>query len=136
MSILLLAAAAALAGVDVSIPGPRGPLGGTLTDPARHAPALILIPGSGPTDRNGDKAGSAKGRCAEEGLYGREQSHQERRVVVPPGIEMTLPHPPGARDDARLIRVEDRERQSVTAADETEEGGEHEDHREGDPRIQ
>ena len=88
------------------------------------------------TDRNGDKAGSAKGRGAEEGLYGRKQSHQERRVVVPPGIEMTLPHPPGARDDARLIRVEDRERQSVTAADETEEGGEHEDHREGDPRIQ
>ena len=49
-----LSPAAAPAGVEVTIPGPSGPLAGTLIDPARNAPALLLIPGSGPTDRNGD----------------------------------------------------------------------------------
>ena len=54
MSLSLLVAAAALASSNVMIAGPQGPLAGTLTDPARRAPALILIPGSGPTDREGD----------------------------------------------------------------------------------
>ena len=56
MSLTILLALAAIAATDVTIPGSKGPLAATLTDPARNAPALILIPGSGPTDRNGDNA--------------------------------------------------------------------------------
>ncbi|MDQ3075005.1 MAG: lysophospholipase [Pseudomonadota bacterium] len=60
MSMILLAAAAA-ASIDVAIPGPSGPLAGSLVDPARNAPALILIPGSGPTDRDGDNPAGVAG---------------------------------------------------------------------------
>ena len=70
MSLLLLVAAAALVPSEVSIPGPKGPLAGTLIDPARAAPALILIPGSGPTDRNGDNPVGVSG-----GIY-RQLSEQ------------------------------------------------------------
>lgn len=49
-----MTAAAAIAAADLTIPGPKGPLAGTLTDPSPSAPAIILVPGSGPTDRNGD----------------------------------------------------------------------------------
>ena len=48
---------------------------------------------------------------------------------------MPVPHPPGARDDVRLVRVQDRERQAVANADEPEGGSEHEDRREGDPAV-
>ena len=51
---IAIVAAAALTVAEVSIPGPKGPLAATLTDPGKGAPMLILIPGSGPTDRNGD----------------------------------------------------------------------------------
>lgn len=61
MSLIAIAAAAALAAVEVTIPGPAGQLAGTLIDPDRHAPTLILIPGSGPTDRNGDNPLGVKG---------------------------------------------------------------------------
>ena len=61
MSVLLLIAAAALVPSQVSIPGPQGPLAGTLTDPARNAPAIILIPGSGPTNRAGDNPAGVSG---------------------------------------------------------------------------
>lgn len=61
VTMLTLAAAAALASQDVSIPGPHGPLAGTLVDPGRRSPALILIPGSGPTDRNGDNPAGVAG---------------------------------------------------------------------------
>lgn len=41
---------------DVSIPGPEGPLRGTLEAPASGDPraAVLILPGSGPTDRNGN----------------------------------------------------------------------------------
>lgn len=51
---ILAAAALAMTPEEVTIPGPGGPIAGTLTDPGDGAPALILIAGSGPTDRNGD----------------------------------------------------------------------------------
>ena len=46
--------AAAPAGVEVSVPGPQGPLAGTLIDPGKDAPAVLIILGSGPTDRDGN----------------------------------------------------------------------------------
>ncbi len=61
MSPLFLLAAAALASSEVAIPGPRGPLAATLTEPSKNAPVVLLIPGSGPTDRNGDNPAGVSG---------------------------------------------------------------------------
>lgn len=47
----LLAMAAA---VPMTAPGPKGPLAGTFLDAGAGAPVAIIIPGSGPTDRDGN----------------------------------------------------------------------------------
>jgi pimeloyl-ACP methyl ester carboxylesterase len=53
-------AAAALAGAslpsarDLQAPGPLAPLAGTLMEAKRGAPVILIIPGSGPTDRDGN----------------------------------------------------------------------------------
>jgi pimeloyl-ACP methyl ester carboxylesterase len=47
-------AAAVPASVEVTAPGPSGALAGTLIDPGGKAPIVLMIPGSGPTDRDGD----------------------------------------------------------------------------------
>jgi hypothetical protein len=40
---------------DISAPGPNGPLKGTLTSAGKaEAPVVLIIPGSGPTDRDGN----------------------------------------------------------------------------------
>ncbi len=39
---------------EMTVPGPQGPLAGTLTDAGKGAPVVVIVPGSGPTDRNGD----------------------------------------------------------------------------------
>ena len=58
---MAMAMAAALAGVtqapvatDLTAPGPQGTLAGTLLDPGKDTPAVLIIPGSGPTDRDGN----------------------------------------------------------------------------------
>ncbi|WP_037498431.1 alpha/beta hydrolase [Sphingomonas jaspsi] len=56
MSFLLLAAAIAAAPINrtLSAPGPEGALAGTLVDAGKGAPLAVIIPGSGPTDRDGN----------------------------------------------------------------------------------
>ena len=50
-----LLAGTALAPREVEAPGPVGPLKGTLVEVAdRRAPVVLVIPGSGPTDRDGN----------------------------------------------------------------------------------
>ncbi len=61
MNVLFLLVAAAVASSNVTIPGPLGPLAATLTEPAKNAPVVLLIPGSGPTDRNGDNPAGVSG---------------------------------------------------------------------------
>ncbi|WP_404935702.1 alpha/beta hydrolase [Paraburkholderia fungorum] len=40
---------------DIDAPGPSGPLRGTLLSPAAHdVPVVLIVPGSGPTDRDGN----------------------------------------------------------------------------------
>ncbi|MET1533211.1 alpha/beta hydrolase [Burkholderia sola] len=40
---------------EIEIPGPAGPLRGTLLSPAADdVPVVLIVPGSGPTDRNGN----------------------------------------------------------------------------------
>jgi hypothetical protein len=46
--------AAAAASMAMTAPGPQGPLGGTLLDAGAHSPIVLMIPGSGPTDRDGN----------------------------------------------------------------------------------
>ena len=52
MPIWTVAAAAAISAITA--PGPAGPLEGTLTDAGKGAPVIVMIPGSGPTDRDGN----------------------------------------------------------------------------------
>lgn len=39
---------------DIEATGPMGPLRGTIVLPAKDAPIILMIPGSGPTDRDGN----------------------------------------------------------------------------------
>ena len=49
------AALALLAAVaEITAPGPSGPLAGTLVEAGAGAPVVLIIPGSGPTDRDGN----------------------------------------------------------------------------------
>ena len=50
----MLIAAAAAAAVPMTAPGPQGPLAGTFEDAGKGAPVVLIIPGSGPTDRDGN----------------------------------------------------------------------------------
>ena len=52
--LMILAAAAAVAAAPISAPGPKGPLEGTYVNAGAHAPVVLIIPGSGPTDRDGN----------------------------------------------------------------------------------
>jgi pimeloyl-ACP methyl ester carboxylesterase len=49
-----LAVEPALAEKTISIPGPQGALEGTLRTASSGAPVVIIVPGSGPTDRDGN----------------------------------------------------------------------------------
>lgn len=44
----------ALGGIELTAPGPQGNLAGTLIDPHPKAPLLMIVPGSGPSDRDGN----------------------------------------------------------------------------------
>ena len=58
MTALLLAAALAAAAPaaerPLTAPGPLAPLSATLLDAGKRAPVIVIIPGSGPTDRDGN----------------------------------------------------------------------------------
>jgi pimeloyl-ACP methyl ester carboxylesterase len=50
----LAIATAAAASVSMTAPGPKGPLAGTFLNAGARAPVVLIIPGSGPTDRDGN----------------------------------------------------------------------------------
>jgi len=54
MMLSVLIAAATAAAVPITAPGPQGPLAGTFLEAAEGAPVALIIPGSGPTDRDGN----------------------------------------------------------------------------------
>ncbi|MEO5578423.1 MAG: alpha/beta fold hydrolase [Sphingomicrobium sp.] len=56
MSLLIAVALAAVTPVErqITAPGPLAPLAGTLLDAGKRAPVVVIIPGSGPTDRDGN----------------------------------------------------------------------------------
>ena len=52
---LLMLAMAAQAEIPIEAPGPAGPLRGSLlTAQVSNAPVVLIIPGSGPTDHDGN----------------------------------------------------------------------------------
>ena len=51
---MLLSALAAISAMTIQAPGPNGPLEGTYVDAGQGAPVVVIIPGSGPTDRDGN----------------------------------------------------------------------------------
>lgn len=60
---ILLAAMTPAAELDISAPGPNGALKGTLTSAGESgAPVMLIIPGSGPTDRDGNNPAGVKAR--------------------------------------------------------------------------
>ena len=77
MSVLLLAAALAAASPverQLTAPGPLAPLAGTLLDAGKRAPVVVIIPGSGPTDRDGNnplEVSAAPYRLLAQGLAAR-----------------------------------------------------------------
>jgi uncharacterized protein len=50
----LVIAAAAVATIPITAPGPQGSLAGTFQDAGKGTPVVLIIPGSGPTDRDGN----------------------------------------------------------------------------------
>jgi hypothetical protein len=52
--VMATSATAQTAPVELTAPGPEGALAGTLIDPDANAPLIVIIPGSGPTDRDGN----------------------------------------------------------------------------------
>lgn len=71
MMIDVLLAAAAIAATPITAPGPQGPLAGTLVDAGKGTPVVLIIPGSGPTDRDGNNPLGVKAapyRMLAEGL--------------------------------------------------------------------
>ena len=52
--ISLTIAALAATAVPMTAPGPQGSLSGTLVDAGKATPVVLIIPGSGPTDRDGN----------------------------------------------------------------------------------
>lgn len=58
---------------EVKAPGPDGPLRGTMVRPTNEAPTVLMIPGSGPTDRDGNNPQGVRAapyRLLAEGLAG------------------------------------------------------------------
>ena len=76
MSLLLALALAAAPPVarPIAAPGPLAPLAGTLLDAGKRTPVVVIIPGSGPTDRDGNNplgVSAAPYRLLAQGLAAR-----------------------------------------------------------------
>lgn len=54
IALAALAAPAAARETAIEAPGPSGPLAGTLIEAGAGAPVVLIVPGSGPTDRDGN----------------------------------------------------------------------------------
>jgi pimeloyl-ACP methyl ester carboxylesterase len=50
----MLIGAVAAAAIPMTVPGPHGDIAGTFVDAGKGAPVVLIIPGSGPTDRDGN----------------------------------------------------------------------------------
>ena len=113
----LLAVTPVTAGTPVEAPGPNGPLAGTMLGEGKGRPVVLIIPGSGPTDRDGNSplgitAGSyrllaealaAKGvatvRVDKRGMFG------SKAATPDPNAVMIADYAADAHAWARIIRA-------------------------------
>ena len=107
MALAMLAAPVAAADAPretaVTIKGPAGPLAGTLTNAGRGAPVVVMIPGSGPTDRDGNNplgvtAGSYRLLAAALGMKGVSTIRIDKRGMF--GSKAAIP-------DANAVSIAD-----------------------------
>lgn len=95
-----LSAQEAPAGAEITAPGPQGNLAGTLIDPGRETPLVLIVPGSGPTDRDGNSPmgiaggpyrllahalagrGVATLRIDKRGMFGSKAAGDATRVTI------------------------------------------------------
>jgi pimeloyl-ACP methyl ester carboxylesterase len=54
MILSAMIASVVAASTPITAPGPKGPLAGTFLDAGAETPVVLIIPGSGPTDRDGN----------------------------------------------------------------------------------
>src|SRR6476646_11725588 len=59
--IATFAMAAAMAAQPITAPGPQGNLAGTFENAEKSTPIALIIPGSGPTDRDGNNPLGVRG---------------------------------------------------------------------------
>ncbi|BEV72564.1 hypothetical protein THUN1379_20460 [Paludibacterium sp. THUN1379] len=97
----LMTAASLAAATDIRAPGPQGPLQGTLlAASSAHRTAALIIPGSGPTDRNGNSPrglhtdtyrllaeglashGISSVRIDKRGMYGSAAASPDARLLL------------------------------------------------------
>lgn len=91
------------ASAEIEAPGPLGPLRGTLERGAESAPVVLILPGSGPTDRNGNNpfgVRAAPYRLLAEGLA-------ERGITTVRIDKRGLHGSGGANVDGNAVTVED-----------------------------
>ncbi len=99
----LQSAVAAMIEETLQAPGPQGPLVGTLLTPGGAAPVVLILPGSGPTDRDGNNplgVRAASYRLLAEGLA--EQGIASLRID-----KRGLFASAGALDDANAVTLAD-----------------------------
>lgn len=98
---------------DIEAPGPNGPLRGTMILPVKDAPIILMIPGSGPTDRDGNNplgVRAAPYRLLAEGLA--EQGIGSVRID-----KRGMFGSQGAVPDANAVTIDDYVRDTSTWVD-------------------
>lgn len=101
ISIALMAAA--VAALPMTVPGPTGPIADTFVDGGKDAPVVVIIPGSGPTDRDGNNpmgVAAAPYRLLAEALA-------ERGVSTLRADKRGMFESKGAIPDANKVTIED-----------------------------
>jgi pimeloyl-ACP methyl ester carboxylesterase len=86
--------------VELTAKGPEGPLAGTLVDAGKKAPLIVVLPGSGPTDRDGNnplgvtaasyrllaeslaQKGVSSLRIDKRGMFGSKAAGDPNRVTI------------------------------------------------------
>ena len=101
--LIFMIATLAVTSLPLSAPGPHGDLAGTFVDAGNGAPVVLIIPGSGPTDRDGNNrfgVTAAPYRLLAEGLATRGVStlRADKRGMF--GSKAAIP-------DANAVTIED-----------------------------
>lgn len=118
---LTAAGGSARASQDVAIAGPTGELAGSFIAPPAQGPVVVIIPGSGPTDRNGNSplgvAGGAYQRLAEAlAAHGVGSIRIDKRGMFASAAAAVDPNAVRMTDYAQDVRAWTAEARRLTGA--------------------